>query len=74
MQIRFQCGHVFELDPDKVTQPACLQCGNRIVSRVSGDTPRIVGHASGPLVTSKYLDAVAVKLASQPLKLKPQED
>jgi hypothetical protein len=75
VKLLFKCTHTCDIDIDKVQVPICW-CGNRTVVRAFPmRAPRIVGHASGPLVEGKYLGATAVNLAEKgPLKLKPQDD
>lgn len=70
----FRCGHVNQVNPDKVASPACLRCGEtRIARTVKAPPPRIVGHGRGPLVTAARLEAIPVKLApAGPLRLKPR--
>lgn len=72
-----KCGHDIAIDPDKVTSPSCW-CGERIVARpLNAPAPRIVGHASGPLVEGKYLGPKELDLVARPearLVLKPVDD
>lgn len=50
MTVIFKCGHRDTLE--RTAQSAqCKQCGERIVARVEGATPRFTGACSGPLVT-----------------------
>lgn len=75
MTMVFRCGHTAEIDPDKVTSPVCLVCGERRVARVRHvEPPRITGHARGPHVTPKHLEPVAVQIATKPLPLKEPTD
>jgi hypothetical protein len=59
-----RCGHdPIRIDPEKTPTPECW-CGEKRIARtVNAERPRIVGHARGPLVESKYLGAIAVNLA-----------
>ena len=73
VKLEMKCRHVIDVDPDKTPEPRCW-CGERIVARSLGNRrPRIVGHARGPLVDSRYLGATAVSVAPKgPLPLKPE--
>lgn len=51
MTILFKCGHRTSVERDVKTAPQCEECGERIVARVEGATPRFTGACSGPLVT-----------------------
>lgn len=66
MRIWFRCGHDVAIDPDKATEPRCAQCGDRHVARVQlHRLPRIVGHATGPLVETRELGPTAVDLKAR---------
>lgn len=55
-----RCRHVIDVDVDKTPAPVCF-CGESKVARaLNARPPRIVGHASGPLVEGTYLGPVAV--------------
>jgi len=72
--VRWRCGHTGDVDPDKVASPVCA-CGERKIAGVLNvGAPRIVGHATGPLVEQKYLGPQAVRLAKRPLPLKEPTD
>lgn len=43
MTITFKCGHRCELPRDVQSAPVCTECGERIITRVTGATPRITG-------------------------------
>jgi hypothetical protein len=73
IRVRFRCGHVAQIDPDKMPSPVCGHCGERAVAGVVGvPPPSIRGVASGPLVETQKLDAIPVSLTSdaRPLVLK----
>lgn len=75
IEIGFACGHDLQtVDVDKVTSPVCPQCGESRVMRVTAPAPRITGCASGPLVQTKALPAIAVPLAETPLVLHSDAD
>jgi len=51
MTVQFKCGHAaIEVKPDVADPPRCPDCGERVVSRVTGATPRFTGACRGPLV------------------------
>lgn len=51
MTVTFRCGHAaVEVGGDVKTPPTCPVCGERVVSRVTGATPRFTGACTGPLV------------------------
>lgn len=70
MQLLMKCDHVIDIDPNKVASPTC-HCGERIVARpLDAPAPRIVGHARGPLVESKFLGPTDVDVTTDgPLTL-----
>jgi hypothetical protein len=73
MTLLMRCNHTIEIDADKSGVPVCW-CGERLVARaLNPGVPRIVGHARGPLVESKFLGPKRLELADKPLKLKPPE-
>lgn len=66
IEISFACGHdVQSVDVDRVPSPTCLQCGESRVARVHNvPAPRITGCASGPLVQTVALPAIAIAVGS----------
>jgi hypothetical protein len=72
MRIKFTCGTVQAVDPDKTPSPVCGHCGTRQISRVlDARAPRFSGTVTGPHADTKRLDPMAVNLAERPLTLKP---
>ena len=66
MELLFRCGHVREVNPDKEASPVCV-CGETVIARaLNPERPRITGHASGPLVNTQHLGAIAVSLQETP--------
>ena len=70
--VRFRCGHVMPIDPDKVESPRC-HCGETRVARVSAPAPRFTGAVSGPHAIPGPWGDTPVSLASRPLVLKVKE-
>lgn len=64
MTLIFRCGHQLQLEADsKVTQPVCLECGEKRIARTRGvGAPRFVGVALGPCATTQALPAIPVNL------------
>ena len=61
--VLFRCGHQQKVD-DKTASPRCVACGEfRIARNLRVRAPRIVGCATGPLVETKALPAIAVSFA-----------
>lgn len=52
MTVIFKCGHRVGVERDVKTAPKCPECGERVIARVEGATPKFTGACSGPLVTS----------------------
>jgi hypothetical protein len=52
MTVVFKCGHRLELPREVNDAPSCRECGERIVARVIGATPRITGSCQSPLKVS----------------------
>lgn len=72
MQIKFRCGTVQAVDPDKTPSPVCAHCGTTTIARVlDARAPRFTGTVTGPHADTRRLDPVAVNLAEKgPLTLK----
>jgi hypothetical protein len=77
MRLLMKCDHVIDIDANKVAVPTCW-CGEQIVARPLGaPVPRIVGHAQGPLVESKYLGPTELDLTTKgaaPLIVAPADE
>lgn len=74
MQVRFRCGTVQPVNPDRTPSPVCGHCGSRDVAGVvDAPPPRFTGHVTGPYAETKALGAIAVNLAEKPLSLKSEE-
>jgi len=72
--VTFRCGHAQVTSPIALAALVCVQCGERIVSRVSGATPRFVGACRGPFAETKAVEPAVVSLASTPLVLKTPKE
>jgi len=74
MTITFRCGHTLTLPRDVAAAPVCA-CGERVVSRVAGATPRFTGTCSGPFAETQDLPGAVVNLApAGPLRLTPPKE
>lgn len=64
MTVLFRCGHAQVVDADKTASPRCATCGEfRIARALRVRAPRITGVATGPLVETQALPAIAVTFA-----------
>lgn len=50
MTVTFKCGHTASVPKEASAAPQCQACGERVVARVTGATPRFTGACKGPLV------------------------
>lgn len=67
VRLLFRCGHDRPVNPDKEPSPRCW-CGERRIARtLDAPAPRIVGHARGPCVESKYLGPIDVSRLMRPV-------
>lgn len=52
VRIEWRCGHSVEVARAEMpSSPICQTCGERVVTRVTGATPKFTGSCTGPLVT-----------------------
>lgn len=69
MTVTFRCGHSVTVPREAAAAPICA-CGERVVARVSGATPRFVGACRGPHCETKALDASGQAFVEARLTLK----
>ena len=76
IQLLFACGHQTAVDEHDDVQPICLTCGDHRIQRVQARPPRFRGACRGPHAVEDHEAARphAVKLATQPLRLKDVRD
>jgi hypothetical protein len=69
MTVTFRCGHKVTV-PAAVEAPPVCACGERIVSNVTGATPRFRGACRGPHAEFAQLDPDRTQFSPSTLKLK----
>lgn len=69
MTLIFRCGHRLDVLASVGPAPVC-PCGERVVSRVLGATPRFRGACRGPHAESAPLDPDRHQFSAGTLKLK----
>jgi hypothetical protein len=70
----FRCGHSQRVSPTSAAPPICNLCGERVVSRVSGATPKFMGACSGPCAETRAVEPAVVSLASATMTLKSPKE
>ena len=71
MTITFRCGHSVTMPREASAAPVCA-CGERVVSNVTGATPRFVGACRGPYAEYQAVEPDARVLVENRLKLKTE--
>jgi len=71
MTIAFRCGHSLTMPREASAAPVCA-CGERVVSHVTGATPRFVGACSGPHAEYQQVEPDTRVLVENRLTLKTE--